>query len=1542
MKKASQNKDEYVEKPQKTHVFTRLAKLSHLKRGLGKFLSYFIMAISCTQLIFLSLRVVCFKITNDDSSTSSVMNQLTDFFNFDDIFSYDEQDRSFIFIFIAICLYLLIILFSFLMAVMTARSAPKVKPSLVELWPVLLKVHPMILFFPIHSLCISIQTEYCHGRLHIFSLKTFNEAIFCCSILASIINALFALSPYLMLSDVLPTRDPLSSKDSYIDQVILYQKLLIPVLLQFLSEKSYSIWIAITMHLCMEAVKMYWYLRNLPRYSFKTFIVEFHLISLTAVTSLTVLVVLFLGLSDSLHVTRESIAVYLAIIYCLTIPSAYAYSKTVLREIMFTPYERLNASKAVQKLFSLKYLKKNMTRFNHYEDRIEVNYFYFSVFKNYRAYTFTPSNKDKLDLDFEDKTMQDQMKRGYLEQILVHFGDSTLIKLILAQFYSKNLQLYSPAIRVLSKIKSQSPKVRLSLNLIRVEIQERVLAESKTSHEGLSLYDYFETTNEEEALKLSVKKQLKLQMNFWKEVSQDKPDMSKLHSMSGDIQAFKGKINREMSYIETKPLSNYYMFLLFGYYQIILNNAPLKARTYFSKYNTQSQRSKINMDFQDIKGLNNLIITDGFSVTLQTGPNSTGLISNCSKSIRRALGYDRSEIIGLNVGRIMTDYIASKHNAMINNYLKTGHSTFFGNIQHIFVKSKWGFLKRAVLYAGVHPFVQQEIYLSGLITILPKASEYILITPNGKIDSCTREIGQRLGIAGKSVHITSICREFSKINDAFNQMAGHVVKRTAAKSLVEDNKDQDDIPISKSVSQHNMDLTFSVDEQIHARRLLGGLHLEKSLLASGDQSGRNSLFNPQHQQLSKEEAKGIFEKYSTESQKLHFKSVTDSTNTIFRAVHDKYSFACKVSLLTYKNDFMKVLEIALYDKDEFDKREDEQASFKSRSKTGQTLAIDEDEEDEGDEEFDLEDIDEKEHGWIGGQYMKNKERISISKKMKKDSQIELIPMNHKPSNVTSKSVLSSTLRKFLVTKRTPEESVRKEPVIDLNQSPGLNRGIIIAQSSIGGSSHSKNNTKIPTYIQAALDVHYYPKPVHAFLFFVPILFIAVLICQLSLCVVSTNAINTLKSLTTTLDLANQRVDAIIYMTRGVRGAYLIQQGYVTKSDTGAYKSITGLINSIPTLLPVLKSTNQQLQYAITDIDQRFQASFTSTNIRIYDVETDLTVGSYRYFNTFSATTILIERLLRITDYYNATGTYNVQDLSYYLVNAINDLLIETINSKDILLAEILFSKKQNFFIIDICYILSLCFLGIFTVVALYFMSWVYSSEIDLALRYVKMPAKHVSFIQNKLMRFNRAFEAEDYDQLAEIGEENVVDEDKVKVGIHGAVKWQKSLLTAEARKGYWRKAVMLLLTMGCFFAIAGLTYHEIPVKIERMNLQTRRLVQTQTVMYEASIAITALITYFVNNKNTATIRNRPVEEEAVADIEGFASYINIMFTLFEVDGGISGSKGDVMDPEFAAFFTNDACTIVPASVLATCKSFAKSSDSLNVLSLLSFLHSFQW
>ncbi len=214
---------------------------------------------------------------------------------------------------------------------------------------------------------------------------------------------------------------------------------------------------------------------------------------------------------------------------------------------------------------------------------------------------------------------------------------------------------------------------------------------------------------------------LKLYIGFWKELQDDSPNFDYLGNVSYDIDERANKIRR--TYREL----------------IVLNPVNIYARmlyAIFTKRITKDDFEALDVSREAAVAANNLRLHSKYVAEEKFGSNSKnalfiisgqraslGEVLCINNEVSELLGYEKHEILGHNIGKVMPPIIAAKHSSFMLRYMCSGRASP-DNGKLIFPLNKVGCIVPCTYIHRVVPTLQHGLQLIGFLRHLADFSEY--------------------------------------------------------------------------------------------------------------------------------------------------------------------------------------------------------------------------------------------------------------------------------------------------------------------------------------------------------------------------------------------------------------------------------------------------------------------------------------------------------------------------------------------------------------------------------------------------------------------------------------------------------------------------------------------------------------------------------------------------------------------------------------------------------------------------------------------------
>eukprot|EP01022_Parablepharisma_sp_SALTPOND_P007654 TRINITY_DN1320_c0_g1_i1.p1 TRINITY_DN1320_c0_g1~~TRINITY_DN1320_c0_g1_i1.p1 ORF type:complete len:2394 (+),score=231.59 TRINITY_DN1320_c0_g1_i1:104-7183(+) len=217
---------------------------------------------------------------------------------------------------------------------------------------------------------------------------------------------------------------------------------------------------------------------------------------------------------------------------------------------------------------------------------------------------------------------------------------------------------------------------------------------------------------------------------FWELLKNKDLDVNGLYDIGSKV----GEIYTEMhkSYsvaIEIFP-QNHKLVKEFGYYEKHVMNNELLANEYEAeaKRITQEQAEHTNeIEDNEIQIIKSTSLHHTCICVASGNPGSMGDILTVNDEIQYNLGLKAKEIIGQNCSSLTPPYIAVKHNAMLESFIKSGVTNFLGALRVVAACNSKGFLVMMDLVIKILPSIDRGLCF---VAIFKKFDNFSLYFPN--------------------------------------------------------------------------------------------------------------------------------------------------------------------------------------------------------------------------------------------------------------------------------------------------------------------------------------------------------------------------------------------------------------------------------------------------------------------------------------------------------------------------------------------------------------------------------------------------------------------------------------------------------------------------------------------------------------------------------------------------------------------------------------------------------------------------------------------
>ena len=306
---------------------------------------------------------------------------------------------------------------------------------------------------------------------------------------------------------------------------------------------------------------------------------------------------------------------------------------------------------------------------------------------------------------------------------------------------------------------------------------------------------------------------------FWEQLKSKDLDVNGLYEIGSKM----GIIYKEMqkncnAAIELFP-HNFKIYSEFGNFERYIMNNDMVAKNYNVKAK-QIMDEQIEQNREGIRYYENGLVNANpnsrtFICMVSGNPSTLGDIISVNTEITQILGFKPKEIIGQNCGILCPQYISSKHNQIIENFIMRGSSTFLKTRQILTACNSNGFLVLLEAYVKLYPSIYEGIRYIGIFKTLEDYSEFFKEKEAAYLES---DFG---------LIVTSMDGKIFGVNETCMRCMGIPISIFKSKNVGEDAimintliKEIDDAEIENKLLQQGMDmicntkaLQFSINKE---------------------------------------------------------------------------------------------------------------------------------------------------------------------------------------------------------------------------------------------------------------------------------------------------------------------------------------------------------------------------------------------------------------------------------------------------------------------------------------------------------------------------------------------------------------------------------------------------------------------------------------------------------------------------------------------------------------------------------------------------------
>ncbi len=739
----------------------------------SKTLAPFIHVLSQFQIILILLKSVSLSYQEDHSSLPWIINNICNAVFPEDHIKFNVSSSVTLMIMeiilIYAILYIAIVIYLFFQ---TFQS--RIVPNLLkETWNIMAISHPLVLFYPIHVICLKIFDGLAQQSEHlVFDNKQQPRGpLATISFIIMITNIIWSFLLVTIFEPNIKTKSPLSTKTKALTFFELAFKFFMPILWTCISP-SQSLYIAlIIIGLLFCLLKNLAFFYYLPYY--QIFTLKLANLSQSFVTAFAIATLFSRVIGNAREYSEYLFLLLLWILFTIIMVSLYSnYLQKLLIKILIRPMGIKNPYHVIHYREISKYFAKFSTS-GLAANKIDEQYFHhITTLKQQpslaKIFSSNSDSEQQLCTTTFQKEINDYFYSFYLDLLNTHikrYPGIKLLKAVLARSYAKQENQFVISNNVLEEHIRPVLALKNSFYLIKLTILKKLhitssLYKSKTS---LEIQNYIQTSYQFKNIKKEMVEQLKVQSQLWKAFQSNDSNYLQLLTQARFIHS--------KSRLISLLLSEYKNFDSTGFIKALLISGLYRS---FVQYDTAIGQKMINdycaLEARKIQAENfsnhkNDMMINSFHLIISTLPKKLGVIVDCSGKAKEIFGLSKDILMGQNLTALMPSVYSNYFNNEIFNNLARSSGE---EIKEVAFYTKRGYLFPMKVHISLSYLQEFGLSYYALLKPIEDHRRVLLVNSRGEILDFSKDFAKDMGIIPKQDknhnhwEIAELCPEIGK------------------------------------------------------------------------------------------------------------------------------------------------------------------------------------------------------------------------------------------------------------------------------------------------------------------------------------------------------------------------------------------------------------------------------------------------------------------------------------------------------------------------------------------------------------------------------------------------------------------------------------------------------------------------------------------------------------------------------------------------------------------------------------------------------------
>jgi len=374
----------------------------------------------------------------------------------------------------------------------------------------------------------------------------------------------------------------------------------------------------------------------------------------------------------------------------------------------------------------------------------------------------------------KDSVKQRETKQEFYSRIIDSFMKSQIrhqqsgvFLLYLAQIYMKKLENASKALNLIERVRTiagSSIPMRNSLESFRAGLQETYFKSLHYSAEDLELANYFSYREDFTSLKEAMQKEIRFQLEFWQELSNDTINIKRTVDFSNQIDSiYIGIRNRwrkkAAEFSKVYPSS----LLMYGLYLDAIRGLPSESIPMIQSYSNFNKNNNYKGKMGSLNDATALVVAS-------IEKEKLGVVVDASNTVESLFGLPKEKVLGSKINTLMATFIAQRHDWFMQRYLNTTTKNIHKKIKS-YGKTASGELVELDIDLRLYPYLDKGVNMMAHIKQVNAGDRIFIVNPNGTVAESSLKMqkdGEKNGLNFKMLNVLERCSEFSRVNTAFN------------------------------------------------------------------------------------------------------------------------------------------------------------------------------------------------------------------------------------------------------------------------------------------------------------------------------------------------------------------------------------------------------------------------------------------------------------------------------------------------------------------------------------------------------------------------------------------------------------------------------------------------------------------------------------------------------------------------------------------------------------------------------------------------------